>query len=75
VPEKSGIDAADCPIAVVAVMDEEVTALTAAGAIASAIIKPLNWRMVVSFCLVVRYCIGCSKLRSDRMVALFGIGR
>jgi hypothetical protein len=59
VPEKSGMAAADrvaplsAPIAVVAVM-HTMTALTAAGAIASVIIKPLNWRMMVSFCLVVR---------------------
>jgi hypothetical protein len=75
------MDAADCaallsdPIAVVAVMDSEMTALTAAGAIASVIIKPLNGRMMASSCLVVRYCIGFSKLRTGQMVALFGIGR
>jgi hypothetical protein len=53
------------PFAVVAVMDT-MTALTAAGAIASVIIKPLNWHMMASFCLVVRYCIGFSKLRTGR---------
>jgi hypothetical protein len=47
-------------------MDSEMTALTAAGAIASVIIKPLNWRMMASSCLVVRYCIGFSKLRTGR---------
>jgi hypothetical protein len=64
VPEKSGMDAADCvallsdPIAVVAVMDSEMRALKATGAIASVIIKPLNWCMMASSCLVARYCIG-----------------
>jgi len=67
VPEKSGTDAADGvpllldPIADVAVMYVEMTALTAAVAIASVIIKPVNWRMMASSGLVMRYCIGFSK--------------
>jgi hypothetical protein len=49
------------PSADVTLTDREMTALTAAGAIASLVIEPENCRMTASSCLVARYSIGFSK--------------
>jgi hypothetical protein len=56
-------------------MDSKMAPLTAAGAIASVIIEPENWRMMASSRLLAGYFIGFSKPRTGRMVALSGMGR